>query len=41
MDPANPFVYGEIVTTFAFADRETERDRLTRDLGAGQKIFLI
>ena len=41
MDPANPFVYGEIVTTFAFADRESERDRLTRDLGTGQKIFLI
>src|SRR6187399_1004554 len=41
MDQANPFVYGEIVSTFAFADRETERDRLTRDLGTGQKIFLI
>jgi len=41
MEPSNPFVYGEIVTTGAFADRETERDRLTSDLGAGQKIFLI
>src|SRR5688572_8352498 len=41
MGPVNPFVYGEIVTTGAFADRETERDRLTSDLAAGQKIFLI
>ncbi len=41
MDADNPFVYGEIVTTGAFADRETERDRLTRDLAAGQKVFLI
>jgi hypothetical protein len=38
---ANPFVYGEIVTAGAFADRESERDRLSRDLAAGQKIFLI
>lgn len=38
---ANPFVYGEIVTTDAFADRETERDRLRRDLASGQKVFLI
>ena len=37
----NPFVYGEIVTSEAFADREAERDRLRRDLGAGQKVFLI
>jgi hypothetical protein len=41
MEAGNPFVYGEIVTTGAFADRETERDRLTRDLAAGQKVFLI
>src|SRR5690242_18259098 len=41
MEPINPFVYGEIVTTGAFADRESERDRLATDLGAGQKIFLI
>jgi hypothetical protein len=41
MGADNPFVYGEIVTTGAFADRETERDRLTRDLAAGQKVFLI
>lgn len=37
----NPFVYGEIVTSDAFADRETERDRLRRDLASGQKVFLI
>jgi uncharacterized protein len=41
MAQANPFVYGEIVSTGAFADRETERDRLTGDLAAGQKVFLI
>jgi hypothetical protein len=39
--PDNPFVYGEIVTAAAFADREDERDRLGRDLAAGQKVFLI
>jgi hypothetical protein len=38
---ANPFVYGEIVPAAAFVDRETETERLTRDLLAGQKIFLI
>lgn len=37
----NPFVYGEIVTARAFADRENERARLTQDLAAGQKVFLI
>lgn len=37
----NPFVYGEIVTAAAFADREVERDRLAGDLLAGQKVFLI
>jgi uncharacterized protein len=37
----NPFVYGEIVPVSAFVDREVELDRLTRDLIAGQKIFLI
>jgi uncharacterized protein len=37
----NPFVYGEIVTAAAFADREEERERLARDLASGQKIFLI
>ena len=37
----NPFVYGEIVPVSAFVNRETELERLTRDLTAGQKIFLI
>ena len=37
----NPFVYGEIVTAAAFADREDERARLARDLADGQKVFLI
>lgn len=41
MPATNPFVYGEIVTSTAFADRESERDHLSRDLAAGQKIFLI
>ena len=37
----NPFVYGEVVPLSAFVDREDELDRLTRDLMAGQKVFLI
>ncbi len=37
----NPFVYGEIVTAGAFADRDEERARLTQDLAEGQKVFLI
>ncbi len=41
MTTENPFVYGEIVTAAAFTDRNGERQRLTRDLSAGQKIFLI
>ena len=41
MDVTNPFIYGEIVTATAFADREAERERLTEDLAAGQKVFLI
>jgi hypothetical protein len=41
MDVSNPFIYGEIVTAAAFADRDTERERLTEDLAAGQKVFLI
>lgn len=39
--PGNPFVYGEIVTAGAFADRDEERERLARDLAEGQKVFLI
>jgi uncharacterized protein len=41
MAASNPFVYGEVVTATAFADREQERDRLERDLSEGQKVFLI
>jgi hypothetical protein len=37
----NPYVYGEVVPGTAFVDREVELDRLTRDLLAGQKVFLI
>jgi hypothetical protein len=39
--PGNPFIYGEIVTAGAFADREGERERLAGDLAEGQKVFLI
>jgi hypothetical protein len=41
MTSGNPFVYGEIVTSAAFANRSVERERLSRDLAAGQKVFLI
>lgn len=41
MTPDNPFIYGEIVGAGAFADRDDERERLSRDLAAGQKVFLI
>ena len=41
MAASNPFVYGEVVTAAAFADRDDERARLRRDLGEGQKVFLI
>jgi len=41
MASANPFVYGEVVTATAFADRDEERARLARDLSEGQKVFLI
>ncbi len=37
----NPFVYGEIVAAGAFADRDEDYHRLTADLRAGQKVFLI
>ncbi len=37
----NPFVYGEVVPASAFVDREHELERLTGDLLAGQKVFLI
>jgi hypothetical protein len=41
MAAANPFIYGEIVAAGAFANRDEEYHRLTTDLAAGQKIFLI
>jgi hypothetical protein len=37
----NPFVYGEVVPAASFVDREDELKRLSADLLAGQKIFLI
>jgi len=37
----NPFVYGEVVPPAAFVGREAELERLTGDLIAGQKVFLI
>jgi uncharacterized protein len=37
----NPFVYGEITPGDSFVGREAELDRLTTDLGDGQKVFLI
>ena len=37
----NPFVYGEVVPASSFVDREQELERLTEDLLAGQKVFLI
>jgi len=37
----NPFVYGEVVPAASFVDREVELERLTGDLMAGQKVFLI
>ena len=37
----NPFVYGEVVPAAAFADRVEELRRLTQDLDAAQKVFLI
>lgn len=41
MAAENPFVYGEVVPPSAFVDREEELARLTGDLAAGQKVFLI
>ena len=41
MAGSNPFVYGEVVTEGAFADRDEERARLGNDLAEGQKVFLI
>lgn len=37
----NPFIYGEVVTSSNFADREDELKELSRDLKDCEKIFLI
>ena len=37
----NPFVYGEVVPAAAFVDRVAELRRLSGDLSAAQKVFLI
>jgi hypothetical protein len=37
----NPFVYGEVVPAEAFVNRVEELERLTGDLAAAQKVFLI
>jgi AAA+ ATPase superfamily predicted ATPase len=37
----NPFVYGEVVPAQAFVDRVAELERLSADLAASQKVFLI
>ncbi len=37
----NPFVYGEVVPSESFVDREVELGRLVADLAEGQKVFLI
>ncbi len=39
--PENPFVFGEIVSEASFVDRTRELDTLVRDLGDGQKVFLL
>src|SRR6059036_2702865 len=37
----NPFVYGEVVPAAGFVDRVAELRRLSGDLKAAQKVFLI
>src|SRR5205809_1651235 len=37
----NPFIFGEIVDDANFGDRTAELDQLVRDLGDGQKVFLL
>ncbi len=39
--PQNPFVFGEIIDDTGFVNRTAELDQLVRDLGDGQKIFLL
>jgi len=37
----NPFVFGEIIDDANFVDRTDELNQLVRDLGDGQKVFLL
>jgi uncharacterized protein len=37
----NPFVFGEIIDDANFVNRTDELDQLIRDLGDGQKVFLL
>jgi uncharacterized protein len=37
----NPFVFGEIIDDVNFVDRTDELNQLVRDLGDGQKVFLL
>ena len=39
--PENPFVFGEIIDDVNFVDRTEELDQLVKDLGDGQKVFLL
>jgi hypothetical protein len=41
MTPENPFVFGEIIDDARFVDRTEELSQLVRDLGDGQKVFLL
>jgi AAA+ ATPase superfamily predicted ATPase len=37
----NPFIFGEIITESGFVDRTEELGQLARDVGEGQKVFLL
>jgi hypothetical protein len=39
--PENPFVFGEIIDDANFVDRTEELEQLVKDLGDGQKVFLL
>lgn len=39
--PENPFVFGEIIDDTNFVDRTEELEQLVKDLGDGQKVFLL
>jgi uncharacterized protein len=41
MKRKNPFIYGEVVRRPQFVDREEEIQRLQRDMGDAQKVFLL